>query len=99
MKFDQNLQIKIDEACREELKIDPFRENEFEEFYNNLNNKTMILKLVLTSHELGLDLTSLQCFLIWECLSSNWGCSGFMDIPYDGKLQSMFKSAIELYLN
>lgn len=100
MKFNKELQSKIDRECGQEIISYPYVFAEFTNFYTeSYENKNDILRLVLASHTLGLDLSKLQCFQIWGTLSAQWRCSGIMDIPKDStKLQSMLQEGIDLYL-
>ena len=95
MKFNKELQTKIDQECSQEITSYPYVFTEFTNFYaENFENKNNILQLVMASHALGLDLSKLQCFQIWGCLSAKW-----RDIPKDSaKLQSMLQEGINLYL-
>jgi hypothetical protein len=100
MKLNNILQEKIEKMCCDDLIRDPYRKQEFDTFYGeSFENKNQILRLVMESHNIGLDLTTIQCFQIWDCLSAQWGCSGFMNIPNDPeKLEKMFGEAIETFL-
>lgn len=100
MKFNLELQKKIEQECSNEIVSDPYVFREFTDFYaESFENKSDILRLMLASYSLGLDLSKLQCFQIWGCLSAQWGCSGIMDIPQDSnKLKDMFLEGINLYL-
>lgn len=90
MKFDEELQNKLSELCQNEILREPYRKQEFENEYDSI--KIQIYELIGASHALGLDLSTLEAYLIWSCLSSDFGCSGWMTV--DAKL---LQHAIAIY--
>jgi hypothetical protein len=98
MDFNFEKQKLIDDECACEIALDPYVLTEYRETYSDLDTRGDIYRIVGASHSLGLDLSPLQAFQIWGCLSSGWGCSGWMDAPKGARLTSFVEEAVELYL-
>lgn len=98
MKFNKELQEKIDRECIPELQDDPYVLTEYQNTFGDYEMRNDIYKVVIASHAIGLDLSPLQAFQLWGCLSASWGCSGWMTVGVDpGKNVSMLEEAISTY--
>jgi hypothetical protein len=94
MKFNKEMQDKL--AILLKSWENPYDLEEYEKTFGDLGQRTEIHRVVRASHELGLDLTPFQAFQLWDFLSGEWGCSGWMRVGENVDVAGMLKHAIDV---
>jgi hypothetical protein len=94
MKFNKELQQGLDELLKSWE--DPYDLAEYQKTYADLSRRNEICQVVLASHQLGLDLSSFQAFQLWDFISGEWGCSGWMSLDGGKDVPGILKNGIEI---